>query len=969
MASPTFDHPSNRSLNMDALASTVPCPKPSGIAAARRPRLDPWLGPAERLLDFIAVVSALSLADRLDQALKSGRQAGSSHPTALLAHIAFACFFVLLLERHGEYRPYASLLWVRETERLLRVTLQSFVVAALVAYCAAAALSRLVFILAAATVPALLTIEKAGTHKAIRRLRSTGYGTRKALILGTGSLGRQIFSALARSPQFGLDPLGFVDDDPQEWGREIYECSYQRKSPARVLAGSLSPELLRRAGATVLVIAVQDMDQNAILSIADRFSAEGISTYFVPAEAFRPGVRIEYAEIDGITLGHTSEESARTVYETGKRMLDIALSALLLGLLAPLFALLALMVKLTSPGPVIFCQNRVGRDGRVFPMYKFRSMFVEAATYAYSPQADEGSENHSHRALSAAHQLGRIAPVVERAGGGHVTRRPSARNAIHCGGVFAAGPGTADRQTWNDRSMAIERGPRLPHPSEHRVRPLLRPAPQSLPGRGDPAAHPDLRGEGYFLGSPPLRQRNSFMRIAVIGSGYVGLVSALCLAEIGHYVVSVDIDASKVSQLERGEVPIHERWLPELLQRHTGRRLKFSSSLAMAMRAAQAVFITVGTPQSESGEADLSNVEAVVSQIAPAIQGPMLIVEKSTVPVCTCDSIRKSLVLNGAPRAYISVASNPEFLREGTAVTDFLYPDRIVIGADDSFGSSLLRDIYRPLTEGGYYRQKDAIPNPGPPRSCAQLIATSARSAELIKHASNSFLAMKISFLNMVANVAEAVGADIDQVCVGLGTDTRIGPRFLHAGIGYGGSCFPKDIAAFHAVASQCGVDASLLTKVAQINREQQRRFVQKVRSALWTLRGKRVGILGLAFKGGTDDTRESPAIAIVRELLKEGVSLCAYDPAAMPNAQKIFPPGVLEYAGDPYRAAAGRDALLILTDWNDFARLDLQKLRSVMRLPIILDGGICTALKHCRPPAFSTTAWDARRRLAKIWR
>ena len=198
---------------------------------------------------------------------------------------------------------------------------------------------------------------------------------------------------------------------------------------------------------------------------------------------------------------------------------------------------------------------------------------------------------------------------------------------------------------------------------------------------------------------------------------------------------------------------------------------------------------------------------------------------------------------------------------------------------------------------------------------------------------------MKISFLNLVANVAETVGADIDQVCIGLGTDTRIGPRFLRAGIGYGGSCFPKDIAAFHAVASQCGVDAALLTEVARINREQQRRFVQKVRSALWTLRGKRVGVLGLAFKDGTDDIRESPAIAIVRELLKEGVSLCAYDPAAMPNARKILPPNVLEYADEPYQAAAGRDALLILTDWVELPRLDLQKLRAVMRLPIILDG------------------------------
>ncbi len=429
------------------------------------------------------------------------------------------------------------------------------------------------------------------------------------------------------------------------------------------------------------------------------------------------------------------------------------------------------------------------------------------------------------------------------------------------------------------------------------------------------------------------------MRIAVVGSGYVGLVSAVCLAEIGHDVISVDSDAKKIAALKRGEVPIHEYLLPELLQRHKGGRLSFSSSLGSSVREAEAVFITVGTPQAESGEPDLSYVESVASEIASAINEPKLIVEKSTVPVCTCESIRKVLAMNGAPAGQYYVASNPEFLREGTAVTDFLYPDRIVMGVDDDFSAAMLYNIYRPLAEGTYYCNEDAIPCPGPKQNRARIIVTNAKSAELIKHASNAFLAMKISFVNMVANVSEAVGADIDQVCAGVGSDPRIGPQFLQAGIGYGGSCFPKDVSAFHSVAAQCGTDSSLLGEVVRINNDQRLRFVKKVRTALWTLRGKRIGVLGLAFKGGTDDIRESPAIAIIQELLKEGASVCAYDPAAMPKAQQVLPAGTIEYAENEYLAASRRDALLVLSEWEQFAKLDLQKLRSVMKQPIVIDG------------------------------
>jgi UDPglucose 6-dehydrogenase len=429
------------------------------------------------------------------------------------------------------------------------------------------------------------------------------------------------------------------------------------------------------------------------------------------------------------------------------------------------------------------------------------------------------------------------------------------------------------------------------------------------------------------------------MRVAVIGSGYVGLVSAACLAEIGHDVISVDADSEKIAALDQGEVPIHEHLLSELLARHRGTRLTFSSSVGAAAKEAEAIFITVGTPQSESGEPDLSYVESVASEIASAIHEPKLIVEKSTVPVCTCESVRRVLSLHGAPEGRFFVASNPEFLREGTAVTDFLYPDRIVLGVDDDFSAAMLYSIYRPLAEGSYYQKEDAIPCPRTRQGPARLIVTNAKSAELIKHASNAFLALKISFINMVANVSEAVGADIDQVCAGLGSDPRIGDRFLHAGIGYGGSCFPKDVSAFHAVAAQCGVDFSLLAEVMRVNNQQRRQFVKKVRTALWTLRGKRIGVLGLAFKGGTDDIRESPAIAILQELIKEGASICAYDPAAMPKAKEVLPPGMIQYAENEYQAASRSDALLILTEWEQFATLDLEKLHSAMKLPIILDG------------------------------
>jgi UDPglucose 6-dehydrogenase len=432
------------------------------------------------------------------------------------------------------------------------------------------------------------------------------------------------------------------------------------------------------------------------------------------------------------------------------------------------------------------------------------------------------------------------------------------------------------------------------------------------------------------------------MRIGVIGSGYVGLVAAACFAELGHDVICVDNDADKLAALKAGEVPIHEKFLPELLQKNRGKRLNFSGSIHDAVRASTAIFIAVGTPQSETGEADLSYVEAVSRELALALAEAKdeykIVVEKSTVPVYTNAWIRRVMEQNGAPQGSFDVASNPEFLREGSAVTDFLYPDRIVAGADQERCGAVMRAIYEPLTSGEYQQRADAIPRPDAARVPAEIIVTSAKSAELIKHASNAFLAMKISFINAVANICESVGADVQQVREGIGADSRIGRRFLNPGIGYGGSCFPKDLKAFHAVAREFGSDFRLLDEVIRINEEQRLRFLRKIRATLWTLKGKRLAVLGLAFKGGTDDVRESPAIALVECLTKEGCSVVAYDPAAMDKSREILN-GSVTFAESSYAAATDADAALILTDWEEFAALDLDRLKRALKFPVIIDG------------------------------
>jgi UDPglucose 6-dehydrogenase len=434
-------------------------------------------------------------------------------------------------------------------------------------------------------------------------------------------------------------------------------------------------------------------------------------------------------------------------------------------------------------------------------------------------------------------------------------------------------------------------------------------------------------------------QDDKVVQIAVVGSGYVGLVAAACFAELGHQVVCVDNNHEHVAALKRGHCPIHEDLLPELLTKHNRAHLTFTTDLGSAVERAEAIFIAVGTPSTGSGDADLSYVESVAAEIARTMTSYKVIVEKSTVPVYTSEWIGRIMARNQVPADHFDVVSNPEFLREGTAVSDFLHPDRIVVGTKSDRAFAILDRIYKPLTSGEYYQQDSCVPGSCTAESPALLLRTGAESAELIKHASNAFLAMKISFINCVANMCEAANADVAEVAAGMGTDRRIGRSFLSAGLGYGGSCFPKDVKAFRAVGSRMGLDLGILEDVELINENQQARFLQKVRSALWTLRGKRLGVLGLAFKGGTDDIRESPAIRMVQSFVTEGCSVVAFDPAAIANSRPIFAGQNVQFADDEYEVADGADALIILTDWQEFAQLDFEEIKRRLKYPILLDG------------------------------
>lgn len=428
------------------------------------------------------------------------------------------------------------------------------------------------------------------------------------------------------------------------------------------------------------------------------------------------------------------------------------------------------------------------------------------------------------------------------------------------------------------------------------------------------------------------------MQVAVVGCGYVGLVAAACFAELGHHVTTVDNDEAKISALNGGDPLIHEEYLPELIRRHHGTRIKFSSDLQEAVQRSQVIVIAVGTPADSSGEADLSFVETATRDIARAVNGHKIIVEKSTVPVHTNAWIQRAMVFNGCSVADFDVVSNPEFLREGTAVTDFLYPDRIIVGCRSERAARIMKELYTPLLDGSYALEPDAVPPPDDAVEKPLYLETTPETSELIKHASNAFLAMKISFINAVSTVAESAGADIEDVRIGMGSDKRIGMRFLRAGIGYGGSCFPKDVSAFRAIAQSCGCDFTLLDEVQRINDEQLKRFVNKVRKTLWTTKGKRLAALGLAFKSGTDDIRESPAINVIQELLQRDCQITAFDPAAMERTRAVLGDAIT-YAPDAYAAMQDAHALLILTEWKEFASLDLALVKNLLKYPIVLDG------------------------------
>jgi len=412
------------------------------------------------------------------------------------------------------------------------------------------------------------------------------------------------------------------------------------------------------------------------------------------------------------------------------------------------------------------------------------------------------------------------------------------------------------------------------------------------------------------------------MKIGVIGTGYVGLVSAVGLAELGHEVIGTDVVSDKVEKASRGISHIYEPGLEELLKANLKKgNLKFSHDLDKTIQSSDVLFVSVNTPQKQDGSADMTYVEAVSRTIAENLNIYKLVVEKSTVPVRTSFWIKKTIAMHKKKNVDFDVASNPEFLREGTAVSDFLNPDRIIIGVETKKARDILIEIYKKYED--------------------RVLVTNIDTAELIKHASNSFLAVKISYINMISELCEKTEADIELVAKGMGLDPRIGPRFLQAGLGYGGSCFPKDVRALIWMGEDLGVKFNLLKEVDRINKERIKVFVEKIKKSLWILKDKRIAVLGLSFKPETDDIRNAPSIDVIKELLNEGAKVRLYDPKAMGNMKEVFPeqsPQIL-YVNSPYEAVEGAAALLIITEWDEFKGLDLKKIKDVMANPIIIDG------------------------------
>jgi UDPglucose 6-dehydrogenase len=408
------------------------------------------------------------------------------------------------------------------------------------------------------------------------------------------------------------------------------------------------------------------------------------------------------------------------------------------------------------------------------------------------------------------------------------------------------------------------------------------------------------------------------MKLTLIGTGYVGLVTGACFAEVGHQVICVDNDAAKVRLLQQGGIPIYEPGLEELVRRNVAAgRLTFSDSTAEGVTHSEVIFIAVPTPPLPDGSVDLSFIEKVARDIAAAMASYKIVVDKSTVPVKTGDKVAETIKRYCKARVDFDVVSNPEFLREGFAVEDLMRPDRVVIGVRSQRPVPTMKEIFAPFN--------------------APIIVTDINSAELIKHASNSFLALKISYINAISVLCESTGANVEEVALGLGMDSRIGRRFLNASLGFGGSCFPKDLSAFIKIAEQVGYDFGLLKEVQKINAEQMNRFVKKIADTLWVLKDKRIGVLGLAFKQNTDDVRMSPAVDLCQRLQKEGAVLRVHDPKAMHKARAILPD--VTFVDNMNDVAEGCDALVVATEWEEFKKLDLERARRALTHPILFDG------------------------------
>ena len=408
------------------------------------------------------------------------------------------------------------------------------------------------------------------------------------------------------------------------------------------------------------------------------------------------------------------------------------------------------------------------------------------------------------------------------------------------------------------------------------------------------------------------------MKLTIIGTGYVGLVTGTCFAEVGHHVVCVDSDAAKVKVLQAGGIPIYEPGLEELVKKNVAAgRLSFTASTTEGVEKSDVVFIAVPTPPQPDGSVDMSFIERVAREIAGAMTDYKIIVDKSTVPVRTGDKVAETIKRYCKAKVEFDVVSNPEFLREGFAVEDLMKPDRVVVGVRSPRPVAAMKQVYEPFN--------------------APIIVTDINSAELIKHASNSFLALKISYINAVSVLCEATGANVREVAVGMGLDERIGRRFLNAGIGFGGSCFPKDLSAFIKISEQSGYDFRLLKEVQHINADQMERFVRKITDTLWVLKGKTIGVLGLTFKQNTDDVRSSPAIDLCQRLLREGATLRVHDPKGMDKARAMLPD--VTYVDDMNAVAENCDALVVATEWDEFKQLDLERARKALTHPIMFDG------------------------------